>query len=93
VLAGRWCAQSAVRRRNSLIYATLLSAIESAETSVHLTNVYFVQDPQLLAALEAAAGRGVDEGSWTSGGIASASTFSANAPNDLLSQGQTRSRC
>lgn len=44
----------------SLIYATLLSAIGSAETSVHLTNAYFVPDPQLLAALEAAAGRGVD---------------------------------
>jgi cardiolipin synthase len=44
----------------SLIYATLLSAIDSAETSVHLTNAYFVPDPQLLAALEAAAARGVD---------------------------------
>ncbi len=44
----------------SLIYATLLSAIGSAETSVRLTNAYFVPDPQLLAALEAAAGRGVD---------------------------------
>jgi cardiolipin synthase len=44
----------------SLIYATLLSAISSAETSVHLTNAYFVPDPQLLAALETAAGRGVD---------------------------------
>src|SRR5204863_6019383 len=44
----------------SLIYATLLSAIGSAETSVHLTNAYFVPDPQLLAALETAARRGVD---------------------------------
>jgi cardiolipin synthase len=44
----------------SLIYATLLSAIGSAETSVHLTNAYFAPDPQLLAALEAAVGRGVD---------------------------------
>jgi cardiolipin synthase len=44
----------------SLIYATLLSAIESAVTSIHLTNAYFVPDPQLLAALEAAARRGVD---------------------------------
>jgi cardiolipin synthase len=44
----------------SLIYATLLSAIGSAETSVHLTNAYFVPDPQMLAALEAAAARGVD---------------------------------
>ena len=44
----------------SLIYATLLSAIGSAETSVYLTNAYFVPDPQLLAALEAAVRRGVD---------------------------------
>jgi cardiolipin synthase len=44
----------------SLIYATLLSAIGSAETSIHLTNAYFAPDPQLLAALEAAAARGVD---------------------------------
>jgi cardiolipin synthase len=44
----------------SLIYATLLSAITSAETSVYLTNAYFVPDPQLLDALEAASGRGVD---------------------------------
>ena len=44
----------------SLIYATLLSAIGSAETSVRITNAYFAPDPQLLAALEAAAQRGVD---------------------------------
>jgi cardiolipin synthase A/B len=42
----------------SLIYATLLSAIGNAETSVHLTNAYFAPDPQLLAALAAAAARG-----------------------------------
>lgn len=44
----------------SLIYATLLSAIGSARSSVYLTNAYFVPDPQLLAALVAAARRGVD---------------------------------
>ncbi len=44
----------------SLIYVTLLSAINSAETSVHLTNAYFAPDPQLLAALSAAARRGVE---------------------------------
>ena len=44
----------------SLIYATLISAIGSAETSVHLTNAYFVPDPQLLSALKDAAQRGVD---------------------------------
>ncbi|MBI5275127.1 MAG: cardiolipin synthase [Burkholderiales bacterium] len=44
----------------SLIYATLLSAIGSAETSVRLTIAYFAPDPQLLDALKAAAARGVD---------------------------------
>ena len=44
----------------SLIYATLMSAIGSAETTVHLTNAYFVPDPQLLAALKDAVRRGVD---------------------------------
>ncbi|PLP97969.1 cardiolipin synthase [Cupriavidus pauculus] len=44
----------------SLIYATLLSAIGSAVTSVYLTNAYFVPDPQLLAALKDAATRGVN---------------------------------
>ncbi len=44
----------------SLIYATLISAISNAETSVYLTNAYFVPDPQLLAALRTAVQRGVD---------------------------------
>lgn len=44
----------------SQIYATLLSAIHSAETHIFLTNAYFVPDPQLLAALKDAAQRGVD---------------------------------
>lgn len=44
----------------SLIYATLVSAINSAENEVFLTNAYFVPDPQLLAALKNAASRGVD---------------------------------
>jgi cardiolipin synthase A/B len=44
----------------SLFYATLISAIDSAEGSVHLTNAYFVPDPGLLATLKAAAARGVD---------------------------------
>jgi len=43
----------------SQIYATLLSAIASAQTSVQVTIAYFVPDPQLLAALVAAATRGV----------------------------------
>ncbi|MGD9843044.1 MAG: cardiolipin synthase [Steroidobacteraceae bacterium] len=44
----------------SLIYATLISAIGSAETEVWLTNAYFVPDPQLITALKAAVKRGVD---------------------------------
>ena len=43
----------------SQIYATLLSAINSAETQVLLTNAYFVPDPQLLTALKDAVKRGV----------------------------------
>lgn len=44
----------------SQIYATLLSAINSAETRVFLTNAYFVPDPQMLSALKEAVQRGVD---------------------------------
>ena len=44
----------------SLIYVTLISAIRSAETSIYITNAYFVPDPQLLAALKEAVQRGVD---------------------------------
>lgn len=44
----------------SLIYATLISAIDSAEKEVLLTNAYFVPDPQLVASLNGAVARGVD---------------------------------
>ena len=44
----------------SLIYVTLISAIRSAESTVYLTNAYFVPDPQFLATLKDAARRGVD---------------------------------
>ena len=44
----------------SQIYLTLLSAIDHAEHKIHLTNAYFVPDPQLLKALTSAAQRGVD---------------------------------
>jgi cardiolipin synthase len=44
----------------SQIYATFLSAIRSAETSILLANAYFDPDPQLLEALLDAARRGVD---------------------------------
>ncbi len=43
----------------SLIYLTLISAIGNAEKFIHLTNAYFVPDPQLLKALGDAAARGV----------------------------------
>jgi cardiolipin synthase len=45
---------------HSLIYLTLLSAIDHAEQRVYLTNAYFVPDPQLLKALTDAAKRGVE---------------------------------
>jgi len=44
----------------SHIYSTLLSAINSAETGILITNAYFVPDPQLLTALKEAVERGVD---------------------------------
>jgi cardiolipin synthase A/B len=44
----------------SLIYATLISAINSAEREVLLTNAYFVPDPQLVASMKDAVARGVD---------------------------------
>ena len=73
----------------SMIYATLLSAIGSAETSVHLTNAYFVPDPQLLAALTAAAQRGVDVTIILPGKTDSALVFHAGRSfyEDLLEGG------
>ncbi len=44
----------------SQMYLTLLSAIRSAERAIHLTNAYFVPDPNLLEVLRAASARGVD---------------------------------
>jgi cardiolipin synthase len=44
----------------SLIYVTLISAINSAETAILLTNAYFIPDPQLVQALIRAVARGVD---------------------------------
>jgi len=44
----------------SQMYVTLISAINSAETSIYITNAYFVPDPQLKEALKSAAARGVD---------------------------------
>jgi len=44
----------------SQIYVTLISAINSAESEILVTNAYFVPDPQLMQALISAAARGVD---------------------------------
>lgn len=44
----------------SLVYLTLISAIDNAEKQVFLTNAYFVPDPQLMQVLIDAAKRGVD---------------------------------
>jgi cardiolipin synthase A/B len=44
----------------SLIYLTLISAIQHAALRVHLTVAYFAPDPQLRRALVDAAARGVD---------------------------------
>ncbi len=44
----------------SQMFVTLLSAINSAETQISLTNAYFVPDSQMLTALKEAAQRGVD---------------------------------
>ena len=44
----------------SLIYATLISALRSAQAEIWITNAYFVPDPQLLESLKEAAASGVD---------------------------------
>jgi cardiolipin synthase len=44
----------------SLIYVTLISAIDSSETNVYITDAYFAPDRQVLKSLEQAARRGVD---------------------------------
>ena len=44
----------------SPIYVTLISAINSADTEILLTNAYFVPDPQLVQALLRAVARGAD---------------------------------
>jgi cardiolipin synthase A/B len=44
----------------SQIYVTLISAINSAENEILITNAYFVPDPQLQKALIDAVGRGVE---------------------------------
>jgi cardiolipin synthase len=73
----------------SLIYVTLLSAINSAQSQVYLTNAYFVPDPQLLAALKNAVARGVDVRLLLPGKSDSALVFYASRSyyDELLSAG------
>jgi len=73
----------------SLIYVTLISAINSAETEVMLTNAYFVPDPQMLTALKAAAARGVDVRLLLPGSTDSVLVFHAGRSyyDELLSGG------
>ena len=73
----------------SLIYVTLMSAIENAEREVLLTNAYFVPDPQLLAALKAAVARGVEVRLVLPGSTDSALVFHAGRSyyDELLDAG------
>ena len=73
----------------SLMYATLISAIDNAETEVLLTNAYFVPDPQLRGSLKAAVGRGVDVKIILPGSTDSALVFHAGRSyyDELLQAG------
>lgn len=73
----------------SQMYVTLLSAINSAETQILLTNAYFVPDPQLLAALTEAVQRGVDVKLLLPGKTDSVMVFYASRSyyDELLSAG------
>jgi len=73
----------------SLIYVTLISAINSAESEILLTVAYFVPDPQLLAALKAAVARGVDVRLVLPGASDAAMVFHAGRSfyDELLSEG------
>ena len=73
----------------SLMYATLVSAIDNAEKEVLLTNAYFVPDPQLLASLTSAVKRGVDVRLVLPGSTDSALVFNAGRSyyDELLSGG------
>jgi cardiolipin synthase len=44
----------------SLIYVTLISAINNAETNVYITDAFFAPDKRMMEAMESAARRGVD---------------------------------
>ncbi len=44
----------------TVIYLTLVSAVNNAESNIYITDAYFAPDAQMLEALEGAARRGVD---------------------------------
>ena len=73
----------------SLIYATLISAIDNAESEVLLTNAYFVPDPQLRASLKGAVARGVEVKLILPGSTDSALVFHAGRSyyDELLEAG------
>ena len=52
--------ESAAGEEPNRLYVALVSAIDNAETEVIVMNAYFVPHPDLMAALERAAKRGVD---------------------------------
>ncbi|MBF6569402.1 MAG: cardiolipin synthase [Candidatus Binataceae bacterium] len=52
--------QGSVPEQFSLIYFTLISAINNAVTNVYISDAYFAPDQQFVEALSAAARRGVD---------------------------------
>ena len=58
--AVRAIASSSDEEGGGQMYNTLVSAINSAETSVRLTNAYFAPDEHIMAALAEAVSRGVD---------------------------------
>ena len=45
---------------NFAIYKAFVLAMQQSQASIHITNAYFAPDVQMLEALKAAAGRGVD---------------------------------
>lgn len=59
-LAVRILANQPDRSDGYTVYLTLMSAFESAQTSIHITMAYFVPDPAFIEVLMNAARRGVD---------------------------------
>ena len=49
-----------VPEQSTVIYLTLVSVVNNAESSIYMTDAYFAPDAQMLEALEGAARRGVD---------------------------------